>query len=136
MRVTIRIRLTPFWRSAQALKARKALAPHPQRMMSFGQATLVRRGAPPLAIWAVSTLLMLALLSVSMFATLPTSPIETDIAALNEDDPGQPVIGQVARDCRIMIAMSGKLQCLESTEYRPDDSTIVSIGPSHHGTFR
>ena len=136
MRVIIRIRLTPFWRSAHSVKPKKARAPRPQRIPPFAQSALVRRGAPPFAVWAVSMLLMLACLSVSMFATLPTTPIETDIAALSEDDPGQPVIGQIQRDCRIMIEMGGKLQCLESTEYRPDDSNVVSIGPALAGTFR
>ncbi len=82
-------------------------------------------------------LLMLAFLSVSMFATLPAGPIETETTTIiNEDDPSQPVIGQVQLDCRVMIEIGGKLQCLESTEYRPDDSAIVSLGPSLAGTFR
>ena len=136
MRVTIRIRLTPFWRSTNACRPRKVRTPRPERIKPFAQSSLVPRGAPPLAVWAVSMLLMLAFLSVSMFATLPAGPIETETATINEDDPRQPVIGQVQRDCRVMIEMGGKLQCLESTEYRPDASSIVSFGPSFAGTFR
>ena len=97
MRVTIRVRLTPFWRSSCTRK------PRPERISSIA---VKRRGTPPLAVWAMSVLLMIGFMSMSMFATLSAPPPVQ--VTIDEEDPSQPIVGKVADDCRVMMEERAK----------------------------
>ena len=120
MKVTIRVRLTPFWRSSRTRK------PRPERIRPFPIA-VKRRGTPPLAVWAMSVLLMIGFMSMSMFATLSAPPPAR--VTIDEENPAQPTVGKVANDCRVMLEERGKLRCLESVEYREDTSGTLIIAP-------
>ena len=118
MKVTIRVRLAPFWRSSRTRK------PRPERISPFSIA-VKRRGTPPLAVWAMSVLLMIGFMSMSMFATLSAPPPVQ--VTIDEEDPSQPIVGKVADDCRVMMEERGKLRCLESVEYREDISGALTV---------
>lgn len=121
MKVIIRLRVTPFWR----LSRQKRRKPRLERIRPFTAVAAQRRGAPPLAIWAASVLLMIGFLSVSMFATLTVEPAA--LTMVDEEDPPQPIIGKAVADCRVAIADRGELKCPEFVEYLPDDSQVVTV---------
>jgi hypothetical protein len=73
----------------------------------------------------MSVLLLIGFMSVSMFATL-TVPAPPQIA-FDEEDPSQPVVGHVVADCRVMIQERGRLTCVDSVEYREDNSGAVAL---------
>ena len=140
MKVIIRVRSTPFWRVTRTPKTAKVRKPRPERIQPFTDVANARRGAPPLAIWAMTMMLMIGFMSVSMFATASASASEARPAfqafTLNEEDPVQPILGEVSNDCRVMIEQENRLHCLASVEYRLDHSGIVLIGPQPPGTAR
>ena len=76
-------------------------------------------------VWAMSVLLMIGFMSVSMFATLPGSA--PFFPFMEEEDSGKAVIGEVVDDCRVMIQERGRLKCMQSMEYREDGSKAVEL---------
>jgi hypothetical protein len=78
MKVTIRVRLTPFWRSSCTVNHDRADSPVLHRRTTEVAA---------LAVWAMSVLLMIGFMSMSMFATLSPPPVQVTI---DEEDPSQP----------------------------------------------
>ena len=133
MKVTIRIQFAPSSRvSRKSLGSRR---PRLERIQSFDVVGSQRRGAQPLLVWAFSMMLMIAFMSMTMFATLPSSTALRGALALDEEDPSRPIIGQVVADCRVMIEESGKLKCVESVEYKEDHSGVLTLDPSL-STFR
>lgn len=144
MTVRIRIRWTPWWRKASrnsdASRVIKVRRPRPERVQPFPARPQALRVATPLTMWALSVLLTVGFLSVSMFATLTPAPSTTSkhvpVVAIDEDDPTNPVVGTVAADCRVMINMDGRLRCLEAVEYGEDNSGIVKATLSASSTYR
>jgi hypothetical protein len=137
MKVKIRIRLTPWWRQSAQSSARTRVIevrkPRPERVQPFPVRPQSLRVATPLTIWAMSVLLTIGLLSVSMFATLtpPPAPVPSNqvlAVAINDEDPSHPIVGTVSADCRVMIYLDGRLRCVEALEYHEDASGAVTVG--------
>ena len=130
MKVTIRIRFDAS--SHVSREPRRPRGPRLERIQSFDVVGSQRRGAQPLLVWAFSMMLMIAFMSMTMFATLPSPALR---GAIDEEDPSRPIIGQVTADCRVMIEEGGKLKCVESVEYKEDHSGVLPLDPSL-STFR
>ncbi len=137
MQVKIRIRLTPWWRqsaqSSATTRVVKVRKPRPERVQPFPVRPQSLRVATPLTMWALSVLLTIGLLSVSMFATLTPAPAPVDskqvvAVAMNDEDPSHPIVGTVSSDCRVMIYLDGRLSCVEAMEYHEDGSRLVTVG--------
>ncbi len=126
MKVTIRIRLTPLRSPGSTARPRKA---RPERVRPFASQAPLRRGFQPLAVWAMTVLLMVGFMSVSMFATLSPVPEEVVQLSINEEDPALPIVGTVVTDCRVMLETNGRLSCLPAMEYREDSSGAVALSP-------
>ena len=126
MKVRIKIRLTPLRPKARF-----------ERVQPFPTTGAVGRAASPLSVWAVSMMLTICFLSVSMFATLsPAAPEQAPskkVAALtvDEEDPSRPVVGLAAVDCRVMLIQHGRKSCLDAVEYRADNSGRVMLGSTN-----
>jgi hypothetical protein len=127
MKVIIRIRYASSG-PARSTTSRPGMA-RPERVRPFASNAPQARGFQPVAVWALTVLLMIGFMSVSMFATLSPVPEEIVQGIIDEDDPTQPIIGKVVTDCRIMLESHGKLTCLPSVEYREDPSGAVVVMP-------
>ena len=137
MKVKIRIRLTPWWRqsarSSAATRVIKIRKPRLERVQPFPVRPQSLRVATPLTMWALSVLLTIGLLSVSMFATLtpalaPVASNQVLAVAMNDEDPSHPIVGTVSADCRVMIYLDGRLRCVQALAYREDGSQAVTVG--------
>ncbi len=137
MKVNIRIRLTPWWRQSAQTSAKtrviKVRMPRPEHVQPFPVRPQSLRVATPLTIWALSVLLTVGLLSVSMFATLTPAPApvaskQVVAVAINDEDPSHPIVGTISADCRVMIYLDGQLNCVEALAYHEDGSGVVTVG--------
>jgi hypothetical protein len=128
MKVKIRIRLTPFRPLVSLGLVRKTTnAPRLERIAAFPLPAHGRKAASPFSVWAVSLLMTICFLSMTMFATLGVPP---QSLLIDDEDPSRPVVGELTDDCRVLIRQhrAGPFACAQSTIFSADTSGTVIVG--------